>query len=136
MQPRGSAELYLRRAVPPTASPLRRQPAVCPLSCIQDVPLLTLGLDDTSLYIYDLAAEGVGGGAGASHHGHHGLGGGGRGAGSVGTGAGGASRPTTVTVLKAHRAAVTAAAWAYDESLLASADAEGTVVLWRRTSLF
>lgn len=37
---------------------------------------------------------------------------------------------------QAHRAAVTAVSWSYDEALLASADAVGTLVLWQRCRLF
>ncbi|GIL75694.1 hypothetical protein Vretimale_15251 [Volvox reticuliferus] len=107
---------------------LRFCPAVCPLSVIQDVPLITYGSDDTAVYIVDVTARSFCGPVGGSR-------GGGGGGGTV-AGAPLSERPMTVTVLKAHRAAVTAVAWTYDEALLASADAEGTVVLWRRSRLF
>ncbi|GLC47035.1 hypothetical protein PLESTB_001437700 [Pleodorina starrii] len=158
---RHTADLYLRRAVstvsppvaggsggagpvatsnsaagsaPPLTALMRFGPAVCPLSVIQDVPLITYGSYDTSVYIVDVTARSFSGPAGA------GGGMGGRGGGGAAAATGGAQssaeRPMTVTVLKAHRAAVTAVAWSYDEALLASADAEGMVVLWRRCRLF
>lgn len=117
-----------------TAVIMRLRPSICPLSVIHDVPLITYGSDDTTVYIVDVTARsfaagrGAGGGGGGGGHGNGGNGGGG--------GAPAADRPLTVTVLKAHRAAVTAVGWSYDEALLASADADGTVVLWQRSRLF
>ncbi|GIL62203.1 hypothetical protein Vafri_16466 [Volvox africanus] len=114
------------------ATPLLRFcPTVCPLSVIQDVPLITYGSDDTAVYIVDVTARSFCGPAVPG--GSRGGGGGGHG---TATGAPFSERPVNVTVLKAHRAVVTAVAWTYDEALLASADAEGTVVLWRRCRLF
>ncbi|GFR42302.1 hypothetical protein Agub_g3202 [Astrephomene gubernaculifera] len=109
---------------------LRLRPSVCPLSVIHDVPLITYGSDDTSVYIVDVTARSFSTGAGG------GAGGGGGGRGSVAGAAAAVDRPLTVTVLKAHRAPVTAVAWSFDESLLASADAVGTLVLWQRCLLF
>ncbi len=115
-----------------TAVIMRLRPSICPLSVIHDVPLITYGSDDTTVYIVDVTARsfaaGRGAGGGGGGHGNGGNGGGG--------GALAADRPLTVTVLKAHRAAVTAVGWSYDEALLASADADGTVVLWQRSRLF
>ncbi|KAG2432405.1 hypothetical protein HYH02_012976 [Chlamydomonas schloesseri] len=119
------------------AALLRLRPAICPLSPIHDVPLITYGSDDTSVYIVDVSARSFSAGAGAGGRG----GGGGAGgtaaaAGAAAAAAAGQDRPMTVTVLKAHRAAVTAVSWSYDEALLASADAVGTLVLWQRCRLF
>ncbi|KAG2439605.1 hypothetical protein HXX76_004957 [Chlamydomonas incerta] len=119
------------------ATLLRLRPAICPLSPIHDVPLITYGSDDTSVYIVDVSARSFSAGAGAGGRGGGGAGGGaGGGSAAAAAAAAGQDRPMTVTVLKAHRAAVTAVSWSYDEALLASADAVGTLVLWQRCRLF
>ncbi|GLI71818.1 hypothetical protein VaNZ11_017212 [Volvox africanus] len=128
----GQATPAVATAATAATQPLRFCPTVCPLSVIQDVPLITYGSDDTAVYIVDVTARSFCGPT---------VPGGSRGSGGGGGGGGGAGaplseRPVNVTVLKAHRAVVTAVAWTYDEALLASADAEGTVVLWRRCRLF
>ncbi|EFJ52897.1 hypothetical protein VOLCADRAFT_86340 [Volvox carteri f. nagariensis] len=133
------ADLYLRRIVSPPAAAETAAAAVTAsgtsfrtarsssssiaTAAAADVPLITYGSDDTAVYIVDVTSRGFGGPAGPGRS---------RGGCSTST----SERPMTVTVLKAHRAAVTAVAWTYDEALLASADAEGLVVLWRRCRLF
>lgn len=47
---------------------------------------------------------------------------------------GGTNRPMVVVSLKGHRAPVCCVAWDYDESLLASADAAGVVIVWERAA--
>jgi WD40 repeat protein len=42
------------------------------------------------------------------------------------------SSSALVTVLQGHTAAVCDVCWAFDETLLASADASGVVIVWRR----
>ncbi|PNH03556.1 hypothetical protein TSOC_010389 [Tetrabaena socialis] len=119
------------------ATLLRLRPSICPLSSIHDIPLITYGSEDTAVYIVDVTAAAVRSfnGDRDGRGGRRNGGGGGEGGGAGGGGAGG-ERPLTVTVLKAHRAAVTAVAWSYDEALLASADADGTLVIWQRCRLF
>eukprot|EP00198_Chlamydomonas_reinhardtii_P008657 XP_001697994.1 predicted protein [Chlamydomonas reinhardtii] len=101
------------------ATLLRLRPAICPLSPIHDVPIITYGSDDTSVYIVDVSAKSFSAGAGAGGGG----GGGGGGSAAAAAAAAGQDRPLIVNALKAHRAAVTAVSWSYDEALLASADA-------------
>ena len=42
-------------------------------------------------------------------------------------------RPAVINTLKGHRAPVVGVSFAFDESLLASGDAAGTVIVWRRS---
>lgn len=48
---------------------------------------------------------------------------------------GGGGRPLVVVSLKGHRAPVGCVGWDYDESLLASADASGVVIVWERAQV-
>ncbi|KAG2502210.1 hypothetical protein HYH03_000696 [Edaphochlamys debaryana] len=104
------------------------RPSVCPLSVIHDVPLITYGSDDTCVYIVDVSARSYSAGLGRA--------GAVAAAATGGAAAAAADRPMTVTVLKAHRAPVTSVSWSFDEALLASADADGAVVVWQRCRLF
>lgn len=47
----------------------------------------------------------------------------------------GPGRPLVVNSLKGHRSPVACVAWDYDESLLASADASGVVIVWERAAV-
>uniref|UniRef100_A0A7S0R671 Uncharacterized protein n=1 Tax=Chlamydomonas leiostraca TaxID=1034604 RepID=A0A7S0R671_9CHLO len=127
--------------VPPMARDIAA--AVCPLSAIAELPRAVMGAEDTQVYIYNLSvtkgsrdagrASGVSGSLAsfsAASLVNAALGG--ISAFSSGMGGGSTGRPLVVVSLKGHRAPVCCVGWDYDESLLASADASGVVIVWER----
>eukprot|EP00798_Chlamydomonas_sp_ICE-L_P004450 gene4450-14602_t len=48
--------------------------------------------------------------------------------------AGGGAKPVIVNTLKGHHAPVSDVAWTFDEMLLATADCDGMVIVWKRAT--
>ncbi len=81
-----------------------------------DLPRVVMGSEDTGVHIYNLSALRAAVPTGKAGH-------------SAAPG-----RPHLVNTLRGHRAPVAAVSWAFDESFLASADSEGTVICWERAA--
>lgn len=125
--------------------------SLCPLSTIQAaMPCIAVGGADGSVAIYDLSTpvlQAASGHVAASlsaavvprlyTSGQQGRRAMGASAGGAGMGVHAAAPGVyAVSVLHGHHACVAAVGWCYDESLLASVDAGGTLIVWRRTALF
>jgi WD40 repeat protein len=104
---------------------------VCPLSMMtNELPRVVCGSEE-SVLIYNLnALKQVPSANGGAQHGAFGILGGLL---SGTTGSQGAlGRPLLVLSLKGHRGAVSLCSWNFDETLLASADCDGLLIVWER----